>query len=731
MSDQQLKNNQQFKKEIKKALTNPTLRSALGKFGKIYPQDREKSFQDVDFLELRDRMKAIKVETVENLLELADRFEREAAARGAKVFRAEKGEDAARYILNLAREHGVTSLIKSKSMATEEIHLNEYLIKAGLEVVETDLGEWIIQQAGQRPSHMVMPCIHMSKEQVAELFSRTLGEEVPPDISSLVQIARRELRKKFLSAGMGISGANVAVAETGTIVLFSNEGNIRLTTTLPPIHVVLVGYEKIVPRFTDIETVARLLPRSATAQKLTSYVSLITGSVPAFNKKTGTEELKDYHIILLDNGRLDMARDPVFREAFQCLRCGACLNVCPVYQLVGGHVYGHIYSGGIGNILTAFLHSFHEADQPQSLCMQCRKCADTCPGAIDIPKLIFALRGRLEEKRPLPFVQRMIFEQVLAKRRRFHRGLALGSKLQRPLTKGTKFIRHLPFSLRSMAEFRSLPALAPKPFRALFREIHQEVKVEKGKILFFAGCMVDFMYPEVGRAVVRVLNQKGYRVLFPEGQSCCGAPAVYAGDFATGRELAKQNIAALERDDIDNIDDIDYIVSACPTCTDFLVQKFGELLKDDETWAKRGKKVAAKAIDFVQLVDQLNGSGINSGAGGSEELGEKQAPRKITYHTACHLKRSRGIYDEPRRVLENAGCEIVEMEENDRCCGLGGSYAIKFPEISAPILERKLDHIESTGVDTVVCDCPGCLMQLKGGLDKRNSPIQVKHTAET
>lgn len=701
------------KADIKKSLNNSALRGALGKLGNEYPIAREKSFKELDFEELRGKMKATKNDAIARLEELANEFEKQATSRGAIVYRAKNGEDAKKYILELAQKRGVKTVVKSKSMASEEIHLTDYLTAQGLDVAESDLGEWIIQQAGQRPSHMVMPAIHMTKEQVAEQFSKTLGENVDPDIAKMVKLARKELRGKFLTAEMGISGANVAVAETGTLAVYTNEGNARLTTTLPPIHVALVGYEKLVPNFSDTETVTQLLARSATGQTLTSYVTMVTGQVPTYDKESKQEKPKELHIILMDNGRLDMAKDPVFKEAFQCLRCAACLNVCPVYQLVGGHVYGHIYAGGIGTILTAFFNSMSDSENIQNLCLQCRRCTETCPGKVDIPKLILELRNRSADKGSIPFTQKVIFQKLLTDRRKFHSILRLASKVQAPMTKGSAYIRHLPFMFSDMTKSRSLPAIADVPFRDKIKKMKQEVKKPKGKVAIYAGCMVDFAYPEIGESAVKVLNKKGYEVVFPDKQSCCGAPAVYSGDAKTGEKLAKQNIEALEGSNAD------YIVSACPTCTEALAKKFVNRLENDKAWYERAKKVAEKSIDFVKLIDI-----INDGKEG------KKGNKKVTYHTSCHLKRSMGIFEEPRRVLNSAGCEVVEMKETDRCCGMAGSYGVKFPEISEPILKRKLQNIEDAGVDTLAVDCPGCLMQLRGGLDKSNSKVKAKHTAE-
>ena len=291
------------------------------------------------------------------------------------MFRTGSPEAVKEYILNLARERGVKSVVKSKSMASEEIHLNPYLEKAGIAVKETDLGEWIIQLAGQTPSHMVLPAIHMTKEEVAELFSKEVNERLSSDIPRLVKVAREQMREKFLAADMGISGANIAVAETGSIVLVTNEGNARLVTTLPKIHVAIVGLEKLVEKFDDIGPILTALPKSATAQLLTSYVSIITGPTPVTD---GTQ--KELHIILMDNRRTEMSNDPKFKQALQCIRCGSCLNVCPVFRLVGGHVFGKVYTGGIGTILTAWFDELKKSEEIQGLCIQCGNCKQVCPG---------------------------------------------------------------------------------------------------------------------------------------------------------------------------------------------------------------------------------------------------------------------------------------------------------------------------------------------------------------
>ncbi len=507
---------QEFKQSILDALANPSLTGALGNFSVAYRAGRAKAYEGIDFEALRTEIADVKSSAASHLDELAEQFSRAAEARGAKVFRTNDPQAVKDYILRLAQERGVKCIVKSKSMATEEIHLNKHLEKAGIDVQETDLGEWIIQLAGQTPSHMVMPAIHMTKEEVADVFSDKVEEGQKPDIPKLVKFARGKLRSKFLAADMGISGANIAVAQTGSIVIVTNEGNARLTTTLPKIHVAVVGLEKLIERFEDISPILTALPKSATAQLLTSYVSIISGPVP--NTDGSPKEL---HIILMDNRRTEMSADPRFKQALQCIRCASCLNVCPVFRLVGGHVFGKVYTGGIGTILTAWFGALKESDEIQSLCIQCGNCRDVCPGKIDIPDLILELRRRLAVEQGQPMVQKAIFS-VVNNRRMFHTMLRAASIAQKPFAKDG-FIRHLPMFLSEMTEFRSLPAIADEPFRDRVKKIKQPKCAEKAA--FFGGCLVDFSYPEMGESVVKVLNKAGIEVIFPEGQNCCGAQA--------------------------------------------------------------------------------------------------------------------------------------------------------------------------------------------------------------
>jgi iron-sulfur cluster protein len=700
----------QFKESIEAALHNPSLTGALGRFSEAYRISRAKAYEGIDFEAVQDQIAEIKCSASSNFEALAEQFKQRAEARGAKVFRTADPAQVKRYILDLAREQGVRRVVKSKSMASEEIHLNKAFEQAGIEVDETDLGEWIIQLAHQTPSHMVMPAIHMTKEEVTEVFNQEVEEGQLPDIPKLVKFARAKLRPKFLQADMGITGANIAVAETGSLVIVTNEGNARLVSTLPRIHVAIVGIEKLVALVQDIQPILTALPRSATGQLLTSYVSIISGQVPNTD-----ESPKELHIILMDNHRSDMAKDPMFKEALQCIRCATCLNVCPVFRLVGGHVFGKTYTGGIGTILTAWFDELKKSEEIQGLCIQCGSCVPLCPGKIDIPGLILELRRRLVVEKGQSLAMKAIFS-VVNNRRLFHSILRMASVTQKPFRQG-RFIRHLPLFLSDMTDFRSLPAVAEIPLRDTIKTISQPRGGEK--IAFYSGCLIDFCYPEMGESLVKILNKAGIEVIFPEEQTCCGAPARYNGAYEVAAQNARDNIKALLATEVT------HVVSACPTCTVALKHDFIETFKSVGITdaMEAAKRLSAKTIDFSTLVKQLVDAGRLTFKEG-EELG------KITYHDSCHLKRTLHASDEPRELLKQAGHELTEMYECDTCCGMAGSYSLKLPQLSAPILERKLKHIKDTGASKVVMDCPGCVMQIRGGLDKEGVPIHAEHTVE-
>ena len=694
----------ELKREIQEALKNTTLSRTLGTFCATYPAKREKSYAGVDFESTRDSIKEVKTYAAEHVDEMIEEFTKNCTARGGNVFHAHSTEEAMEYIRNLVKEKGVKTIVKSKSMASEELHMNQVLGDDGVLVQETDLGEFIIALEGNTPVHMVMPALHLNKEQVAEYFTEYTKVKNDPII----------MRDKFTHAEMGVSGANVAVAETGTVFTMTNEGNGRMVGTLPNIHLYVFGIEKFVKSLSDARYIFKALPRNGTGQRITSYICMYSGATEVTtDKEADTKEKKEFYAVILDDpGRRAILADPDFREVYNCIRCGACLDVCPAFALLGGHVYGSkVYTGGIGTILTHFLVSEERADEIQNICLQCGRCKEVCGGGLHIPEMIMKLRERSYEANPNP-VYKFALDAV-SDRKLFHSMLRIASVAQEPFTKGTNFIRHLPMFLSGMTEGRSLMSIAPVPFRDIFPTIQQKVDNPKGKIAMFTGCMLDFAYVDIAKAVIANLNSIGYVVDMPMGQSCCGAPATYMGDRENAKKTAELNVEAM------HAEDYDYVVSACPTCTHQL-REYRTFFEEGSDMYKKAAELGDKTFDFCKLFYDL---------GGLEESGDA-SPITITYHDSCHLRRELGVWKEQRELLTKTnGITLVEMVDSDVCCGFGGTYSIKLPEVATPILANKLAHIKDTGASLVAVDCPGCLMQIRGGMDANDIPIEVKHTA--
>jgi L-lactate dehydrogenase complex protein LldF len=386
----------EFARDARAALGDRQLGGALRHVTTLFGERRRAAMASFPNWEAaRDRAREIKDETLAHLDRYLEEFAANAERAGARVHRARDGDAACETIGRICDERGARVVVKSKSMASEEIHLNAALAKRGFDVVETDLGEYIIQLAGETPSHIVAPAIHKTRQQIAALFAQKLGIELSDDPAELAAAARRTLRRRFAEADVGISGVNFAVAETGTILILENEGNARLTTSLPRTHVALMGIEKVIPRFADLEVFLQLLPRAGTGQVLTAYQSLITGT----KRRPQDEGPEELHIVLLDNGRSRMLASPVTRQTLACIRCGACLNACPVYRQIGGHAYNSVYPGPIGAVLSPQLFGLARAPELPYASSLCGACRDVCPVKIDIPALLLHLRAELVDRR--------------------------------------------------------------------------------------------------------------------------------------------------------------------------------------------------------------------------------------------------------------------------------------------------------------------------------------------
>ena len=697
----------QMKRRIEEKLKDEILYSTLKSFAANYKVSRDNAFQGLDFDSLRKQVNRLKQFSRTDVEELFQQFKGEVESHGSQVYRAEDAADANRYILEVCRRHDAEYIVKSKSMTSEEIKLNLALEAGGIKPVETDLGEYILQVSDDHPSHMVMPAIHQTRGQVCEIFTEHFGKQICPDIQEMVEVVRHHLRNYYFKAAVGITGANVAVARTGTIGIVTNEGNARLCTTLPPVHIVLLGYEKLVRNFEDAMKVLRVLPKSATGQIISTYVTWIKGRNPSFKSQDG---VKETHYVFLDNGRLSYLEHPIFKEALKCIRCGCCANICPAYEMIGGHVFGHIYIGAIGLIFTALFHSQEAAKDILELCLSCKACSHNCPAGIDLQQLIGELKLASGDKFGIDPLKKVFYSSVLAKPGRFRGLMEVGSVVQRPVMAEDK--KHLKLPLPQRHDFRVVPSVKKPTFTDLAKRRPVKNVGAKSRIFFFPGCAVEYFYPEMGIALMDLFDQAGIRIDFPRISSCCGLPAVFAGDRASRDTTIRTSLTLMEHPDL-----YDAYLVLCPSCGVTMVEEFQKLMEEDARTKTKAEGITAKIKSLSMCLEEL---GIKLRA-----VGDKKA----TYHTPCHLGRGMNSTAEPY-LRELLGDNFVPLMDTDVCCGFAGSYSVEFPGISSGILAKKIDHIKESGADILITDCPGCVMQIRGGMLKNDLPIQVMHLSD-
>ncbi|HVN78246.1 MAG TPA: LutB/LldF family L-lactate oxidation iron-sulfur protein [Terriglobia bacterium] len=460
-----------FKTYAKKNLKNSQLRKAY-QFATAHAllKRKEQVRTIPEWEELRNKAHELKKEVIEHLGAYLEQLENRVTTNGGTVFWASDGREASDYILGLAQKFRVKTIVKSKSMTTEEMKLGPLLEKANIEVVETDLGEYIVQLAREMPSHITAPALHKTREEIGRLFAARLGIPYTSVPEELCTVARRILRQKFLVAEMGISGVNFAIAETGTIVVVENEGNARLSIGMPKIHVAVMGLEKVIPRLADLPVFLKLLPASSTGQRLTSYVSLVN-SPRRPGELDGPEE---FHLVILDNGRSEILANPMMRESLYCIRCGACLNTCPVYQRVGGHSYGSVYSGPIGAVLTPLYQGMEVAQDLPYASSLCGACSEICPVKINIHHLLLWLRSQVVKEDCSPWRERAMMKLFLM-------GMQdsfiyrMGSNLIRAAMR-VSGKRDMALPVPGWTEARDFPPLAKKTFKQLWKDLEKEAQ---------------------------------------------------------------------------------------------------------------------------------------------------------------------------------------------------------------------------------------------------------------
>jgi len=640
----------------------------------------------------RSRVKAIKDRCIDRQDELLERFIANARDRGAQVFVARDGAAAVDYVLRLARERGATSIAKSKSLTTEEIDINEPLLAAGLKVIETDLGELIIQLVHERPYHLVFPSVHKMAAEVAQIFAKETGQEISPDIPSIMKIVRAYLRPIFLNADIGMTGANIGVAETGAIAIETNEGNGRLVSSIGDCHVCVMGMEKIVDTFEEALELVLAHPVSASGQLPTTYVTWMGGRCP-LGEGEGRKP-RESHIIILDNGRSRMRQDPDMREALNCIRCGACMNICPTYGIVGGHTFGYIYPGPIGIPWTAEVHGLEKAGDFAALCISCGLCKEICPAKIDMPMMIAEVKHRDARVHGHPRAERtMMAAENLAR---------LGSAIA-PLA---NWAMKNPAIRQGMAKTlgvdarRALPEFARDTFTRRFARRRPRAGDATHRVAFFVDVYANHNKPELGMAVVERLEALGCDFVVPEQRSS-GYPYIAYGDLDRAREVAAYNVARFAPYAEEGYD----IVAVEPTAAYALRLAYPKLLNQ----SRKSVAVARQAHElFAYLL-------LREPA--SSRAGSRIKGRRFGFHVSCH-QRPLGSGNDAMEWLRRRGAE-VSLIETGTCCGMGGTFGLKAGplgyDLSKAAGESLCRLFRDSGVEAIVTESSVCAIQLREG----------------
>lgn len=684
------------KRRLKKALKNTNLQQALSKASSHHYQRYQNTTKDMPWQEYKEKARTIKEECSKMLPQLIHQFSEEAKKSGAQVYQVSTPDQALHQIEKIVRLKKAKLIVKSKSMVSEEIKLNDFLEKKGYKVVETDLGEWIVQLAKERPSHITAPALHKTKEDVAKLLSHHLNIPVPADPKEIVRIVREKMRQYFIEADIGISGANFAVAESGTLAIISNEGNARLVTSLPSVHIALITTEKFVQTLEQAALLIKALTLASSGFKLTSYVSFITGPSRTTDIEKelviGAHGPKELHIIILDNGRLKLSKDEDLKEILYCLKCGGCMLVCPVFQSVGGHIYGGpVYQGGIGILMTAMIQPIKEISSLLDFCADCKKCDVFCPVGIPTSELILKLKNKKG-----PNLGERALSTIIRSKFLSEGGIKILSIIQTPWQKNG-YLKNLPFA---WAKGKFLPAINLK-------NVKPSPKKNKTKVYLFQGCLVRFCFPKIRESVFSSLSFYGFEVVSPSDQGCCGAPSLHLGHKNDVAKLALRNLKSIERENPD------YILTVCPTGNSILKKIYPQLEAKFSQWTD-------KIYDFTEFL-------VSKGYLPEKK---KSLKKEIFYHFPCHYLNDLKIGDKPIKLIQALGFDLKEEEEPPACCGFCGVFSFKNPGISARMWERKKKKILENQANLIATDCPGCLFQLRANLKKEDRDFKILHTAE-
>ncbi|ELZ93683.1 LUD domain-containing protein [Haloferax volcanii] len=707
---------------------------AVGTSTRGFNEGRYESVQTLDDYEgLKSEARAIKEDAIERLPELIDQLRETVESNGGTLYIADDAADANRYVREVCEDKEAERVVKSKSMTSEEIEVNEDLEAADIDVVETDLGEWVLQVADESPSHIVAPAIHKSRDAIADLFNETFEPDEPLETAEeLTMFAREQLGDLIEGADVGMTGANFITADTGTMALVTSEGNARKTAVVPDTHVAVAGVEKVIPTVEDLRPFVELIGKSGTGQDITSYISLLTPPVESptvdFDAPdtplSETETDRDFHLVLIDNGRFDMREDDQLRETLYCIRCSACSNVCANFQHVGGHAFGgETYSGGIGTGWEAGVEGLDSAAEFNDLCTGCSRCTTACPVEIDIPWINTVVRDRVNrgEVSELDWLVEGLTPDEepggVSLQKRFFGNFETAAKVGSFFAPVSNWAAGLGVSRDLMERFlgidarRELPEFQRETLKDWFESRTSRVDDPVRTAVLYPDVYTNHVQVERGKAAVRALEALGVDVVVPDVRSSGRAP-LSQGMIATAEDHAHDVYAGLA----EHIDDGRDIVVIEPSDLAMFQSEYEKFLPE-----KSFERISEASYEVMEYVFGLLDNGADAdalSAGAGEE---------IAYHSHCQ-QRTLGLEGHTEAVLSDLGYDVATSDVE--CCGMAGSFGYKseYYELSVDVGSelRGQFRTDENRDRTVVASGTSCLEQLDSLLSRPTQhPIQL------